>query len=200
MAWNYAIEIDSKTGFDGDSTLATGLGASFKQFTDRWLSDSAREVINLLPSRLKHLCATNNTFTAGTPEALNTGHVLLVTRNDGSIEQPCRAIQPEQVGRASDPDDINFATATDPVFFVKDNTLDVLPTGGTVSYSEVQYPSIIGEDTSISNFPDEAERAVVIGACIKAAEYMLANDEDVQVIIPILTQLREDYKREIEGL
>ena len=63
MAWNYAIEIDSKTGFDGDSNLATGLGASFEEFTDRWLSDSAREVINLLPSRLKHLCATNNTFT-----------------------------------------------------------------------------------------------------------------------------------------
>jgi hypothetical protein len=200
MAWNFSQEIHALTGFDADSTGNTATGETYRTLTAQWLKDSAKEVINMLPKRLLHLCASEVSFTSGTPSVLNTGHILHITRNDGSIEQPCRRIEANQKGRYSDADDINQATATDPVFFVENNKVDVLPVSGACKYSEVQFPTISYDDTAIATFPDEAERAVVLLACIKASEYMLAHDQDVELIIPILAQLKDDYKREIESL
>ena len=95
---------------------------------------------------------------------------------------------------------MNYATVTDPVYFVENNTIDVLPLGGSVTYSEVQFPAVAYNGTAIATFPDEAERAVVVCAAIKAAEFMLANEEDVELLTPILTQLEKDYQKELAGL
>ena len=95
---------------------------------------------------------------------------------------------------------MEYATVTDPVYFIENNTIDVLPKSGSVTYSEVQFPSISFDDTAIATFPDEAERVVVLGAAIKAAEYMLANEEDIELLNPILTQLKDDYKQGIESI
>lgn len=200
MAGNYGQEIHALTGFEADSTSTTTSGETFVVHSNQWLTDSAKEVINMLPKRLLHLCASSQTFTSGTPNALNTGHILHVTRSDGTIEQPCRRIEANQKGRYSDSSDINLATNTDPVFFIENNSIEVLPSSGAVKYSEVQFPTVEHDDTAIAVFPDEAERAVVLGACIKASEYMLANDQDIELIMPILAQLKDDYKKEIESL
>ena len=93
-----------------------------------------------------------------------------------------------------------YATVTDPVYFIENNTIDVLPVGGSVTYSEVQFPAVAYNSTAIATFPDEAERAVVVCAAIKAAEFMLANDEDVELLTPILAQLEKDYQKELAGL
>ena len=54
----------------------------------------------------------------------------------------------------SDPDDMAYATITDPVFFIDNNTLDVLPAGGSCSYSAVAYPSVAYNASSITAFPN----------------------------------------------
>ena len=200
MAWDFAAEIDALTGFDADSSSASATGETFQVHATQWLTDSAKEVIKVLPNRLLHFCASNQTFTAGTPDTLNTGKILTVFRNDGDIEQPCRKIEPFHKGRYSDPDDMNYATVTDPVYFIENNTIDALPLGGSVTYSEVQFPAVAYNGTAIATFPDEAERAVVVCAAIKAAEFMLANEEDVELLAPILTQLEKDYQKELAGL
>ena len=200
MAWDFAAEISALTGFNADYNTDTSTGETHRVHATQWLTDSAKEVIKVLPNRLLHFCASNETFTAGTPDTLNTGKILTVFRNDGDIEQPCRKIEPFHKGRYSDPDDMNYATVTDPVYFVENNTIDVLPVGGSVKYSEVQFPAVAYNDTAIAVFPDEAERAVVVCAATKAAEFMLANEEDVELLTPILTQLEKDYQKELAGL
>ena len=85
------------TGFDGESDSNTVTGETFQTHTNQFLTDSAKEVIKLLPNRLLHLClSTPQTFTSGTPDTLNTGKILFVTREQGGIEYPCRKIQPFQ--------------------------------------------------------------------------------------------------------
>tara|TARA_R100001463_G_scaffold96557_1_gene151055 strand:+ start:529 stop:1134 length:606 start_codon:yes stop_codon:yes gene_type:complete len=200
MAWDFAAEIHALTTFDADGSSATTTGETFQAHATQWLTDSAKEVIKVLPNRLLHLCASNVTFTSGTANALNTGKILTVFRNDGDIQQPCRKIEPFHKGRYSDPDDINYATVTDPVYFIENNTIDVLPVGGSVTYSEVQFPSVDYNDSTISSFPDEAERAVVVCASMKAAQYMLSHEEDVELLAPIVTQLEKDYQKELAGL
>ena len=278
MAWDFGSEIHALTGFNADDTsTATGTGETYSVHATQWLRDSAKEVINVLPPRLLNLCASEQTFTSGTADTLNTGKVLMVFRNDGEVDQPCREISPEQKGRYSDPSDMNKASITDPVYFIENNTIDILPTGGSCKYSEVQYPSINYGDSSIGSisltgvdatdddpsvftksshglatgdtvelsnftemtevngmvgtvtkldantfevngvsadpaettggnvvklgqFPDEAERIVILGASIKAAEYMFAHDQDIELTGPIISGLKGDYQKALEGL
>jgi len=200
MAWDFAAEISALTGFNADYNTDSPTGETYRVHTTQWLTDSAKEVISALPASLLKLCSSQQTFTSGSADTLNTGKVLEVLRNDGDIEQPCRKINSFKRGRVSDSEDMDYATVTDPVYFIKNNTIDVLPVGGSCKYSEVQYPSVAYDATAIAVFPDEAERAVVLSAAIKATEYMLANEEDIELLNPVIAQLKDDYQKELARL
>jgi hypothetical protein len=141
----------------------------------QFLTDGAKELINIFPANLADLCSSSISFTSGSASTLNTGKVLRVFRSDGDIKQPCRSIPADYKGRYSDPDDMNYATITDPVYYVENNSLDVLPDGGTCTYSEVQYPAVTYGLSAISVFPDEAEHLVVIYAAIKSIQNAMGN-------------------------
>ena len=141
----------------------------------QFLTDGAKEVINLLPEGLLPLCSSSVSFTSGSASTLNTGKVLHVLRSDGDISQPCRSIPAMYKGKYSDPDDMNYATVTDPAFYVENNTIDVLPAGGSCTYSEVQYPAVAYGDSAISVFPDEAEYLVALYASIKTLQNAMGN-------------------------
>ena len=142
---------------------------------NQFLTDGAKEIINSLPGHLLPLCASSNTFTSGSADTLVTGKILNVFRNDGDINQPCRKIPAKQKGRVSDPEDMAYATITDPVFFIDNNSLDVLPSGGSCSYSAVAYPSVSYTHESISVFPNEAEHLVVLYGAVKSLQNVLGN-------------------------
>ena len=142
---------------------------------NQFLTDGAKEIINNLPGHLLPLCASSNTFTSGSADTLVTGKILNVFRNDGDINQPCRKIPAKQKGRVSDPEDMAYATITDPVFFIDNNSLDVLPSGGSCSYSAVAYPSVSYTHESISVFPNEAEHLVVLYGAVKSLQNVLGN-------------------------
>ena len=160
----------------------------------QYLTDGAKEIINHLPKHLLPLCSSEQSFTSGTPNTLNTGKVLNVFRSDGDIKQPCRQIDSSYKGRVLDSDDMDYASVTDPVYYIENNTMDVIPSIGSVTYSEVQHPAVAYSDSNISIFPDEAEYLVVIYAAIKSLEALYSDSEDIELYIPIISQLKEDYK------
>jgi hypothetical protein len=141
----------------------------------QFLTDGAKEIINVLPPNLVDLCSSSQSFTSGTADTLNTGKVLRVFRSDGDIKQPCRRVNAMQKGRLSDSEDMNYATVTDPVYYIENNSLDVLPVGGSATYSEVQYPSVAYGDSAISVFPDEAEYLVPLYAAVKSLQNAMGN-------------------------
>ena len=141
----------------------------------QFLTDGAKEIINNLPGHLLPLCASSNTFTSGSAETLVTGKILNVFRNDGDINQPCRKIPAKQKGKVSDPEDMAYATITDPVFFIDNNALDVLPSGGSCSYSAVAYPSVAYSASAITAFPNEAEHLVVLYGAVKSLQNVLGS-------------------------
>ena len=140
----------------------------------QFLTDGAKEVINNLPPSLLPLCSADVSFTSGSASTLNTGKVLNVFRNDGDIKQPCRRISARDKGRVKDKDDMNHATITDPVYYIDNNGLDVLPDGGSCTYSEVQYPAVAYGDSAIAVFPDEAEHLVVLYGAVKSLQNLLS--------------------------
>jgi hypothetical protein len=158
----------------------------------QFLTDGAKEVINLLPLSLLELCASEQSFTSGTPQTLNTGKILYVTRSDGTIYQPCRNIPSVFVGRALDSDDMSAATTTDPIYYVKNNTLDVAPSGANSLYSEVQYPAVTYSDSVVGRFPDEAEYLIPLYASVKSLQNLLASKSSNSDITIALTAMNTE--------
>jgi hypothetical protein len=167
MAEALRDQVDALTGFSTTEDLAL----------KDWFEAGIKEVINYMPPKLLKLCAAMQTFTsvaAGSEaETLNTGKILSVL----SSNTRCREIASDLKGRASDSDDILYATSTDPVFYVEANLINALPSGLSCKYEEVQYPTVtVASDTAIAVFPDEAEYLVVLYAAIKALQ-VLMNDK-----------------------
>ena len=175
-----------------------------------WLSEGAKEIINVLPMPLKIKCGTRTSITDLNGADLDTkGEILHVTRlsaDSGGFEKSCRPIPGMFGDLTNDSSDLMFyATVTDPVYFITNNasgnpTLFVRPnpTSAQPAYvHRVGYPSVLASATIIANFPDVAEYLVVLYAAIKATEYMMLSEEDQEVYAPQLTTLKQDYS---EGL
>ena len=162
------------------SLTISGSSAPTQTELSQFLSDGAMEVINAMPPNLKMFCATEDTFTStavgSESETLTSAKVLFVTRRDGSsVEQPCRRVSASLRGRVSDSDDMMAATVSDPVYYVYDGKLNVLPASGACKYLEVTSKSVAYGDSSIASFPDEYEYLVPLYASIKSLQNNMAN-------------------------
>ena len=142
---------------------------------NQFITEGANEVINAMPRSMQERIAEETTVTSGT--TTSEGHkVISMTRNDGTIDQPCRLIPAWKRGRAADSSDMEYATATDPVYYVNDGKFNILPSGGSgnklVSVPTYSQSSVIDASTvsTITNFPNEAEYLVVLYAAVKALQ------------------------------
>jgi hypothetical protein len=64
----------------------------------------------------------------------------------------------------------------------------------------LSYPAVAFGDQVIAKFPDDAEYLVVIYACIKAIESAFTSEEEIELYVPVLTQLKNDYDKGIQAL
>ena len=232
MAVSFAYRIHALTGFDADSGSASETGQYYRDMTAQWMSESIKEVVNILPPQILQRCAkvsgTNGTanYTNGTGVAHEEKVISAIrTRNTESTPQfdnaddvfVCREIPFVLSHKASDPDSLEYATETDPVFYYEpqvDGTavkVKVLPKSSaavTKAYS-VDYPVFTASDsgtydvvnaTSIANFPEEIENLVVLKAAILAAEYQLAIEEDTEIFLPIIANLKQEYQQGVLAL
>jgi len=189
----------------------TGFGSTDNNALADWLNDGAREIINVLPASLIVKCAKETYITSseGLDDFDTRGAILGVTRYDDTRYQPCREIPGSYRGRANDSDDlVHYGTSSDPVFWKWNNTLGLFPepsSGNPVAIQHVSYPVFDttgadlnidvdnDSDNTIANFPDEVEHLVVLYAAIKAAESLLASEEDDDLYVPIINTLKADY-------
>ena len=179
---------------------------------NQFLTDGAKELINMMPSELKQKCSkVTNLYIGNTNTTMDldgVGGILYVTReNDNSgYYIGCREVSPLLADSANDSSSLHYATATDPVYWTESNssgnpTLFVKPTPDAnqpAKIVHISYPSITGSDDSvIANFPDELEYLVVLYAAIKIVERQLVEEEDIELYTPIIAVLKQDY---IQGL
>ena len=176
---------------------------------NQFLTDGAKELINIMPLKLKQKCVTaTGVGTDFKVDLDGLGEILYVTREnaDAGYLVPCREIPSMYGGLATDASSLHYATVTDPVYWIDgDNsgaaTLYVKPTPTTnqpAIVHHVAYPTIVGSDDSVvANFPDELEYLVVLYAAIKIVERQLVEEEDIELYTPIIAVLKQDY---IQGL
>ena len=199
MAETFKNRIDALTGF------AVINGTDSDNAISDWLSDGVKEIISILPPAKLEQCAKTVAVTSASGRDLDTaihGPVLAVTREDSSsVEQMCRKIPKFMSSRVSDIDDLMFSSPTDPVYYMDDAVIKILPVPTASQSAYVTYVALTtvvhGSDAGIDNFPNEVESLVVLYASIKAAQSLLASEEDDDLYIPIINTLKADY---ISGL
>ena len=144
---------------------------------DSFVTEGANEVINAMPRSMLERVAEETAVTDGTTPS--EGHkVLHMLRNDGTIDQPCRAIPARKRGRVQDASDMEYATTSDPAYWVQDGKFNIFPNGNGLLVSVPTYSQVasggnrIDASTaeSITNFPNEAEYLVTLYAAIKALQ------------------------------
>jgi len=140
---------------------------------DSFITEGANEVINAMPRSMLERIAEETAVTDGT--TTSEGHkVLHMLRNDGTIDQPCRAIPARKRGRVQDSSDMEFATTSDPVYWVQDGKFNLFPNGNGLLVSVPTYnqgsPLDASAISTITNFPNEAEYLVTLYAATKALQ------------------------------
>ena len=167
-----------------DTQIQALTGTATDSEMDQWLTDGVKEIIHILPAELKAKCSTvsilNNSAT--TLDVDSKGDILHVTRlsaNSSGYQVACREIPAMYAGLAEDSSNLMFyATVTDPVYWVDSSsgvcTLKVKPTPEATQTSivhHITYPTVDADsDSTIANFPDEAEYLVVLYAAIKVLQ------------------------------
>ena len=221
MALDFAAKIHALSGFNADSTSDTETGDDFDESAAQWMTDAAREVINILPPLLKEKCTTETTLnnSATTMDMDGVGEILYVNRlsaDSGGSRIPSRKVPSKYGELSNDSNSLYKASVTDPVYWVLSSSdatiLNVIPpptANQTAIVYHVGYPTFTAGDTgtydvsaatSIANFPDEAENLVVLRAAITAAEYLLAIEEDVELYLPIISTLKAQYQEGVLAL
>jgi len=160
----------------------------------QFLTDGAKEILSVLPKQKKAMYSTSNTLDSGdTTLTIGGSEILGVVRNDGTIDQPCRRIPLSLSGRAQDSEEMVYGTATDPVWWITINALNMFPTPTDAQNGLIQtlaYPAVAYGDSAITKFPDEAEYLVPIYASIKAIQNALgakAGNSDISTALSAIT-------------
>jgi len=164
---------------------------------DSFITEEANEVINAMPRSMQERVAEETSFTNTTTS--EGSKVLHVLRNDGTIDQPCRRIPARHRGRIQDSSDMQYATATDPAYYIQDAAVTIFPTGTGKLVSIPTYNQGSALDASslstITNFPNEAEYLVTLYAAIKALQQnmsgKLGNSDITTALTAINTELDE---------
>ena len=213
MAWDFGVQINALTGFDANLDSASEEGEDYTTLSVRWLSDAAKEIINLLPPQMLERCAKlGSAFAPTTGEAHDNKVISVIRAKTTSFSEgevfTCRQINHTLAHKVMDEDSLEYATETDPVWYYEPQTdgtnvkVKVLPKSSSsiAKVNSVDYPTVDHSHSTIDNFPDEVEHLVPLRAAITAIEHLLIIEEDVELHIPILSSLKNQYQEAIMGL
>ncbi len=187
---NFGTQIKSLTGIDiTDGTI--------QGYINDWLTDGVREVQNVLPPDKLEECTNVATLNNSSPTLnyyTNTvGRIMSVSRANGSYFQVCRKVPASHSTRVTDSNDMmNYATSSDPVYWMNNNTLSVYPTPTSGENAKVYYvylPAVVYTDSNVSHFLTEAEYLVVNYASLKALTYLMNNEKGnlpSDIVAPVL--------------
>ena len=139
---------------------------------------------------------------------IDKSRILNLVRYDGTHWLPCRQIDSSMKGKAEvDSGYMEESTGTDPVFYFENNKLIALPTP-TITYplksSRDIYPTISKDEYNLEAFPDEFEHLIMLGACLKAKQYMISRaniEEDIELATSHsnhLNLLRQDFQTSLQ--
>ena len=163
-----------------------------------WLTAGARTVLDVLsPTKLERV-ASNQAFT-NTLDVEGKKILSVVRRDDNHSSKafmPCRRLDPSLMGRVSDTNYMEAASESDPAYIIQGDNLNTYPASNQSNDSRAVYLNsgitVAYGDSSIDNFPDEAEQAVVLYAARNYLQRLMTNLIDNSDITTALTAVNTE--------
>lgn len=188
---NFKTQIENLTGVKSVTTNA-GI-SSYNAMLNNFLKQSARAVLDAMPDDVLIRDSIKADLTDATGLDITDKKIVKVLRgNYGAIEIPLELKAQVQASSGS----LMEPAVRTPVYYIEGQSatggkLFIKPdpqstdasTKGYVHYNE--FPAPLWSHTSISNFPDLAEYAVVIGASMRVLQHkvnkMIHEEEDIEL-------------------
>tara|TARA_R100000278_G_scaffold36190_2_gene32584 strand:- start:1014 stop:1637 length:624 start_codon:yes stop_codon:yes gene_type:complete len=133
----------------------------------QFATDSAKEIINMLPQSLLWTVSKETVDESGNGAAVTSGRIISVTRNGHSAREG----NPADSEKFKSSDSMHFATDESPVFYRKNKKIYIVPVHAShCKVMHVEYPTIT-YDQDLSSFvgaPEEIEHLIILKTAIKA--------------------------------
>lgn len=161
--------------FQTDIEAITGSLSGLTTEATQALKDGTKQVVKLLmknnamKSRLTQDTTLNNSPT--TMDTTNTVLIESVTRNDGTRSRKASVIDEADADDYQDVNSIYYTSKLDPVYYISNDTLHVIPTPASGQSALVKHITPATNQTlgasAIDNLPSELNRGVVLFAAIE---------------------------------
>jgi len=158
--------------FQTDIEAITGSISSYTTEANSYLVEGVKfitkYVMNNMDIEPKLTQSSSKDNSTPTHSMTNVLKVCSVTRNDGSRNRECFEINSADRDNYADINSIYYTSKFDPVYYVLDNALNILPTPSASEIASVVHitpdDSVTVSESTISNFPTELNRGVVLYA------------------------------------
>jgi len=158
--------------FQTDIEAITGSISSYTTEANSYLVEGVKFItkyvmnnMDIEPRLTQSSSKDNSTPTHSMTDVLK---VCSVTRNDGTRNRECSEINSADRDDYADINSIYYTSKFDPVYYILDNTLNILPTPTASETASVVHitpdDSVLVSESTISNFPTELNRGVVLYA------------------------------------
>ena len=196
---DFETRIDDLTGFGSDTD---------RNAIDDWLTAGARTVLNILPlNKLLRIAKTDNFTNDIDVEGKKIISVLRKDAGNSNLHMPCRELPPSMMGKVNDANYMEKATASDPAYIIYTNVLNTFPVSASSNDSRLvsidTSITVAYNSSSISNFPDEAEEAVVLYASRNALERLmntLHSNSDIDNAFASVKQALEQAEADLDKM
>ena len=196
---NFKTQIGALTGISSNTT-------NDGYMTD-WLTNAARDVLNMIPPQhlTEYAVATTLNNSSTTLGTIDDKIILSVLRkydqksttSEVGRFRECRRISSSDLGIAEeDSGYLDAYSVEDPVFYIYNNILYVLPKPDatyTAVVNYVGYPAVANSDSAIADFPKPLEQAVLYRASADAARFLFQDEQDEDVYIPMIKDLTNQF-------
>ncbi len=196
--------------FGTQITALTGinLSASTNQgYVDSFLTNAARDVLSMVPleSLAEYAVATSLNASGTTLGTIDDKIILAVLRKYDQKSttsqvgryRECRQVTFTDLGIAeNDSGYLEAHSVEDPVYYTHNNTLYVLPQPDNTYDAKVSYigfPIVLYSESAIDDFPKLLEQAVVYRAASDAARFLLQDEQDEDIYLPMIKDLGNQF-------
>ena len=195
--------------FDAQIQDLVGTAMTDQAAMDTFMSDGLAQLYRLLPPSKLAECSTSTTLN-NSPSTLDLDTVTIgpvinvVRKTSQGYSQICRQIHASMSSRITDPNDLMHVTETDPVYFINNAVLNVYPDPTATQTADVYYLPLTSINASggstIDNLSNDMTYVVVLYAAVRAAEALLAEEEDAELYVPMINSLKQDYAQALQTI
>tara|TARA_Y100001972_G_scaffold46843_2_gene57786 strand:- start:1663 stop:2268 length:606 start_codon:yes stop_codon:yes gene_type:complete len=171
-----------------------------------FLTNTAYEVLEIIPDKIAIRYTSDNEQSDNSGFDSTNNRVLGVIRNGFEAQEVSIGLSTQ----IEDADSIHFRSVRTPVYYYDNGTIVIKPDPTNTEKAQIKtiaYPTVTHSGTAITGFPDTAEYAVVLGACVKYLYDVLNTavniDEDIEIAQAIKLQidsLMQLYQQELKRI